>query len=289
MVTPFGEDGALDLAGLAENIEWWIAEGVDGLIPSGSAGEFLQLTDEERADLIQRTVEVAAGRVPVVAGTSADSTAEAVAWTRHAESVGADGVMVVAPFYSRPSEDEIMAHYVALGDATALPVMVYNNPETTGVDMRPPLLARLAQHPQLRYVKESTRDVRRVEEILRLTDGRMQVFAGILAFESFQVGATGWVSVPANVVPRESADLYDLAVRKNDPAAASRVNQRIWDLMALEDDTGKYVQIPKAALAMMGRPSGPPRLPRLPLTEAEANRLRVICMDLEIPITIRHA
>jgi 4-hydroxy-tetrahydrodipicolinate synthase len=283
MVTPFTDDGRLDLPGLEENVEWWISEGVDGLIPSGSTGEFLQLTDEERADLIRRTVEVAGDRVPVVVGTSADGTAEAIEWTRYAGEVGASGVMVVAPFYSLPTEEEIIAHYVAIGDSTALPVMIYNNPQTTGIDMPPALLARMAAHPQLKYVKESTRDVRRVEEILRLTDGRMNVFAGILAFESFQVGATGWVSVPANVVPRLAAGLYDFTVRRNDPVRGSHINQQLWELMALEDDTGKYVQIPKAALQMMGRPAGHPRLPRLPLTSAEMARLQEICARLDLP------
>jgi 4-hydroxy-tetrahydrodipicolinate synthase len=280
MITPFTEEGRLDLGGLRELIDFWIGEGVHGLIPSGSTGEFLQLTDEERSDLIRYTVEFAAGRVPVVAGASADWTDEAIAWTRLAESVGASGVMVVAPYYSRPTPAEIIRHYRAIGDATSLPIMVYNNPETTGVDMQPPLLAELSWHPNLRYVKESTRDVRRVEEIIQLSDGRMHVFAGILAHESFLVGATGWVSVPANVVPRLSARMFELDAWEEKPQEAAATNRLIWGLMALEDATGKYVQIPKAALAMMNRPSGSPRPPRLPLTDDESGELRRICEAL---------
>lgn len=281
MVTPFNSEG-LDSDGLKANIDWWIAEGVHGLIPSGSAGEFLQLTDDERANLIRLTVQFAAGRVPVVAGTSADSTEEAVRWSKYAESVGASAVMVVAPFYSQPDERELFEHYRTIADAIGLPVMVYNNPSTTGVDIRPSLLAELSRIDNLRYVKESTTDVRRVEEILIRSSGRMQVFAGILAFESFAVGATGWVSVPANVAPRVSAELYELAVVRHDWAAAGQRNRALWPLMALEDETGKYVQVPKEALQMMGRPAGPPRSPRLPLDEETRARLRAILLDMDL-------
>src|SRR5205823_2100217 len=126
------------------------------------------------------------------------------------------------------------------------------------------------------YVKESTTDVRRVEEILIRTSGRMRVFAGILAYESFLVGATGWVSVPANVAPQLSAELFELAVRRRDLDSAARVNRELWDLMAIEDETGKYVQVAKDGLALLGRPGGRPRLPRLPLSETEREHLRAI-------------
>lgn len=282
MITPFDEGGGLDISGLKANIDWWIGEGVHGLIPSGSAGEFLQLSDEERADVIRLTVEFAAGRVPVVAGASADATSEAVDWTRYSESVGAAGVMVVTPFYSTPTEEEVIAHFRKVAEATSLPVMIYNNPFTTGIDLTPALLARLSEIPNVRYVKDTSYRVRRVEEILMRTQGRMQVFAGILAYESFLLGATGWVSVPANVAPRLSSELFGLAVRRRDIEAASKVNRALWQLMELEDRTGKYVQIPKAALAAMGRPAGLPRLPRLPLTDDEQAELARILTEMEI-------
>jgi 4-hydroxy-tetrahydrodipicolinate synthase len=149
--------------------------------------------------------------------------------------------------------------------------MVYNNPVTTGIDMKPALLAQLAVFPTIRYVKESTKDVRRVEEIHRRSEGQLQVFAGIHAFESFLVGAIGWVSVPANVAPASSARLYD-AVHAGALEEARGISSWLWDLMELEDATGKYVQLYKRALELMGRPAGPPRAPRLrpPPTEEEA-------------------
>lgn len=274
MITPFSPSGALDVAGLRENIEWWIAEGVHGLIPSGSAGEFLQLSDEERADLMRITIETAAGRVPVVPGISSDWTAEAKQWALLAQSIGASGVMLSPPFYATPSEDELFAHYRTVAEATSLPIMVYNNPATTGIDMKPPFLERLSEIPTIRYVKESTRDVRRVEDIHRRTQGRLRVFAGIHALESLLVGAVGWVSVPANAAPRLSARLYDAAVHDANLEEARAISDRLWEIMELEDDTGKYVQVYKAALTLMGRPAGPPRLPRLSLAGKELDRLR---------------
>lgn len=273
MVSPFTADNQLDTTGLRTNVEWWISEGVHGLIPAGSAGEFLQLTAGEWDLLVEVTVEAAAGRVPVVVGCSSDATAEVVSRVRRAERAGASGVMVAPPFYSQPTERELIAHYGLVAEASALPIMVYNNPVTTGIDLKPRLLAQLSNAPTVRYVKESTVDVRRVEEILLRTDGRLKVFAGILAFESFLVGATGWVSVPANVLPRLSAELYARTVLEGDLSRGAAINRQLWGIMALEDDTGKYVQIPKEALSMMGRPAGKPRLPRLPLTVEERRAL----------------
>lgn len=281
MVTPFDATG-INAPGLRANIDWWISEGVHGLIPSGSTGEFLQLSEDERAGLIEATVRFAAGRVPVVAGASADSTAEAIRWSKFAESVGASAVMVVAPYYSQPDDHELFEHYRAIAEAIGIPVMVYNNPSTTGVDIRPPLLAELSEIDNVRYVKESTTDVRRVQDILIRSDGRMHVFAGILAFESFVVGATGWVSVPANLAPRLSADLYEMAVLKRDWAAAAECNRRLWPLMALEDETGKYVQIPKEGLDLMGRASGGARAPRLPLDRQTRARLETVMQEMKL-------
>ena len=283
LLTPFTADDQLDEGRLRRHVDWLIAEGVHGLIPSGSAGEFLQLTDQERERLIEVTTEQSAGRVPVVPGCSADGTAEAQRWVRYAERVGADGVMVAPPFYSLPTESETIHHYELVAGATALPVMAYNNPATTGIDMRPPLLQRLAEIPNIRYVKESTTDVRRVEDIHLRTDGRMTVFAGIHALESFLVGARGWVSVPANVAPKVSARLYESAVSADLDAARSLSNS-LWALMELEADTGKYVQVYKEALALEGDPVGPARAPRLPLTETERKRLVVALVALRVQL-----
>jgi 4-hydroxy-tetrahydrodipicolinate synthase len=272
MTTPFSSTGALDAEGLRANIKWWIDEGLHGLIPLGSAGEFQQLTEEERSDIVTIAVAAAGSRVPVVPGVSSDWTAEAVAWARFAEQAKAQAVMLSPPYYSLPSEDELFAHYRTVAEAIALPIMAYNNPATTGIDMKPAFIERLSAIPNVRYIKESTYDVRRVEEIHRRTKGRVQVFAGIHALESFLVGAVGWVSVPANVAPRLSSRLFDACVVGN-LAEARAISGHLWDIMQFEDETGKYVQLYKAGLDLMGRPAGLPRQPRLPLTGAELERL----------------
>ena len=248
-------------------------EGVHGLIPLGSAGEFQQLTDEERSDIIAISIDAAGSRVPVVPGVSSDWTSAAVAWARYAEEAGAQAVMLSPPYYSLPTEDELFGHYRTVADAISLPIMAYNNPATTGIDMKPPFIERLSAIPNIRYVKESTYDVRRVEDIHRRTKGRMQVFAGIHALESFLVGAVGWVSVPANVAPRLSARLFDACAEGN-LAEARAMSDHLWDIMELEEETGKYVQLYKAGLNAMGRPAGLPRQPRLPLAGTELDRLR---------------
>jgi 4-hydroxy-tetrahydrodipicolinate synthase len=283
LLTPFTARGEFDEARLRRHVDWLIDQGVHGLIPSGSAGEFLQLSDNERSALIRVTVEQSGGRVPVVAGCTADGTREAQEWVKRSQRAGADGVMVAPPYYSLPTDDEIVHHFELVAGATSLPVMAYNNPATTGIDMRPALLQRLEEIPNVKYVKESTTDVRRVEDIHRRTEGRLKVFSGIHALESFLVGARGWVSVTANVAPQLSARLYESAISR-DLDTARAISDCLWELMELEADTGKYVQVYKEALALEGEPVGPARAPRLPLTEIERERLRAALVALKTPL-----
>ena len=159
LITPFTADGKkVDEAALKRLVDFQIAEGIHGLIPLGSTGEFLSVTPDERRQIVDIVVKQAAGRVPVLIGTGAEWTDEVVRTSREAESMGADGVMIIPPFYSVPTDDELYAHYKKVSDAIGIPVMVYNNPATANVDMQPELIARLAQIPNCRYVKESTLD-----------------------------------------------------------------------------------------------------------------------------------
>ena len=218
LVTPFTADGAhIDVAALRRLVEFQITEGIHGLIPLGSTGEFLSLTRDERNEVIETVIDQARGRVPVLVGTGAEWTRDAVELSREAEALGADGVMVIPPFYSVPTEDELYVHYKAIGDAIGLPVMIYNNPATANVDMLPETVARLSAIPNVRYIKESTLDVTRVRDIVRLCGDRMTVFAGVLGYESFFLGAAGWVAVCSNVIPKLSAELFEAAVERNDP------------------------------------------------------------------------
>ena len=178
------------------------------MISLGSTGEFLSLDDDEKALVAETVIAQAAGRVPVLIGTGAEDTREVVRLSRRAESLGADGVMIIPPFYSTPTDDELVHHYKTVADAISLPIMVYNNPATANVDLKPALVARLAEIDNCLYIKESTLEVTRVRDVIRLCGNRMTVFGGILGFESFVEGAQGWVAVASNVVPTAMARMY---------------------------------------------------------------------------------
>lgn len=205
LVTPFASDGAaVDLPALERLVAVQVEEGIDGLVPLGSPGEFLSVSRDERAAVVETTVRAAAGRVPILVGTDAEDT-------REAEALGAAGVMLIPPFYSVPTEDELYVHYKAIANALGITVMVYNNPATANVDLTPALLARLSTIENCRCVKESTLDVTRVRDIVAARGERMAVFAGVLGYERAWLGAVGWVAVCSNVALRVSAGMFRAA------------------------------------------------------------------------------
>ena len=279
LVTPFTADGqAVDLAALRRLVDFQVTEGIDGLIPLGSTGEFLSVSRDERTAITETVVRGAAGRVPVLIGTGAEDTREAVALSREAEALGADGVMVIPPFYSVPTDDELYVHYRTIADAIGIPVMVYNNPATANVDLTPSLLARLSTIEGCRYVKESTLDVRRVSDIIAACGDRMAVFAGVLGYESAWLGAVGWVAVCSNVAPRLSGEMVRAAIA-GDRAAALPLFRRLAPLLPWVGGP-RYVSGTKAAFRLMGMDMGPPRPPRLPLPEADWPALAAVLRAL---------
>ncbi|WBV41556.1 dihydrodipicolinate synthase family protein [Pseudoroseomonas cervicalis] len=279
LVTPFTADGAaVDLPALARLVEYQIGNGVQGLIPLGSTGEFLSVSREERGAIVETVLRAAAGRVPVLVGTGAEDTREAVALSREAEAMGAQGVMVIPPFYSVPTEDELFAHYRAIGEAIGIPVMVYNNPATANVDLLPATVARLSQIDNCRYIKESTLDPTRVRDIIALCGERMTVFAGVLGYESAFLGAVGWVAVCSNVAPKLSAAMFDAAMA-GDRETALPLYRRLAPLLPFVGGP-RYVSGTKAALRLAGLEMGPPRPPRLPLPEADIPALRDVLAGL---------
>lgn len=275
MITPLDTQGAVDLAALAAFTDWQIREGIHGLIPLGSTGEFLSLSDEEWEGVARTVIETAAGRVPVLLGAGAEDTREAVRLARKAQELGADGVMVIPPFYSTPTDDELVAHYQAIAEAISIPVMVYNNPATANVDLKPELLARIARIEGCDYVKESTLEVTRVRDIIRLAGDDMTVFGGILGFESFVMGAAGWVAVASNVAPAAMARIFTLAAdeKKYDEARALYLE---W-LPIIQAVGGQaYVAGSKSLLNHMGFSAGAPLPPRLPLPPADDAAMKAL-------------
>lgn len=274
LITPFDETGAkVDLKAMADLVDWQIKQGIHGLIPLGSTGEFLSLTDDEQAAVAETAIKAAKGRVPVLIGTGCENTLDGVRLSKRAEALGADGVMIIPPFYSTPTEDELFEHYRRIGEAIGIPIMIYNNPATANVDMRPETVKRLSAIDNVRYIKESTLEVTRVRDIIDLCGDRMTVFAGILGYESFWLGAQGWVAVCSNLLPAESAKLFELVADAKDQPEALALYKRILPIVRWVGGH-RYVAATKAGFAMMGRPVGPPRPPRLPLPAADVEALR---------------
>ena len=279
MVTPFKADGSLDETTLRKFVDWQIEQGTHGLIPLGSTGEFLSQTAEERRRVAAIVVEQASKRVPVIVGTAAEWTQEAVAFSREAQEVGADGVMIVPPYYSSPTPDELFEHYRTIGEALSIPIMVYNNPFTSNVDLKADLVARLSEIDNVRYIKESSGDPHRTTRILDACGDRMTVFAGYHPWEGFRIGAKGYVSVFANIAPALSRALYEETVNSTDIEPGWAVYRKVLPLMdAIAGDL--YVGATKAAMGLIGMPVGNPRPPRLPLPEPLLPNLRTVLANL---------
>ncbi|TBN14141.1 dihydrodipicolinate synthase family protein [Agrobacterium cavarae] len=275
MITPIDEDGKVNLPALAAFTDWQIREGVHGLIPLGSTGEFLSLSDQDWDDVARTVIQSAAGRVPVLIGTGAEDTREAVRLSCKAEALGADGVMIIPPFYSTPTDDELVTHYQTIARSISIPIMVYNNPATSNVDMKPELLARIAEIDGCDYVKESTLEVTRIRDIVRLAGDKMTPFGGILGFESFVMGAQGWVAVASNVAPAAMSRIFTLAAdeKKYDEARALYLK---W-LPIIQAVGGQaYVAGSKALLNHMGFAAGSPLPPRLPLPSEQDAAMKAL-------------
>ena len=280
LITPFTEDGeAVDLKALERLVEFQVAEGIRGLIPLGSTGEFLSVSPEERTAIVETVVKTARGRVPVIIGTGAEDTREVVRTSKEAEALGADGVMIIPPFYSVPTLPELMHHYDTVAKAIGLPIMVYNNPATANVDMTAEMLAEISRIPNCLYVKESTLEVTRVRDIVALCGDRMEVFAGVLGYESAWLGAIGWVAVCSNLAPRLSTEMFHAAAFEKDRDKALALYRRLVPLLPWVGGP-RYVAGTKAGFRLMGMGMGDPRPPRLPLPGADVPKLAAVLQEM---------
>ena len=282
-VTPFNNKGELDVEALKDNIDFYIEKGVHGLVVTGSTGEFAALSDEETKKIHEASVEHVNGRVPLIAGTAACSTIKVIETTRYAQDVGVDGALVVPPFYSKIDDEEIFNHYESIGKSVDLPIMLYNNPFTSKIDIKPELISKISEVDNIKYVKESSGDITRIWKILDLTKGKMTVFCGAdnLALESFFVGAKGWICVAANIFPRETSLLYELANFKKDHVRALKHYQALLPLYNYLEDTGKFTHIAKYGLELRGMKAGLPREPFLPLSDQQKEKAREIIQNIQ--------
>lgn len=276
LVTPMTADEAIDFGQLEQFTEHLIANGVHGLIPLGSTGEYYALSPAERRQVLKTVIRTTAGRVPVLAGTNAGSTREVIEYSRQAEKLGAQGILLAPPYYSLPTLDELFAHFHDVNNAVGIPIMLYNYPGRTGVDMPPDFIEKLAGLANVKFVKESTGEIARVSTLIRRCGDRLGVFCGAdtAALESFVLGAAGWVGGVVNVLPRSHVRLFDLAVTERDFAQARDLYFQMLPTLGLMEGEGKYTQYVKAACGLMGHPVGPPRRPLRPATKTECARLK---------------
>lgn len=276
LVTPMRADESVDSARLGAFADYLVKEGVHGLVPLGSTGEYYALSADERELVLRTTLDAVAGRVPVVAGVNAGATRDVVGFARQAEKLGCSGILMAAPYYSLPRPDELRAHFKAVNDAIGIPIILYNYPARTGVDMTPDFIESMARLKNLRYVKESTGEMSRITTLLRRCGDRFGILCGCdtIALECFMVGAVGWVAGTANVLPAEHAGLYELAVVKRDYVAARKLFYSMLPMLELMENGGRYTQWVKAACGIMGHDCGAPRRPLGPATKAELAALR---------------
>ena len=274
IVTHFDADLEVDHDALAAEVNRLIGAGIHGILPNGTVGEGGSLTREERRAVIETTVSAAAGQVPVCAGVSAATAEQAAVYARDARSAGAESLMSLPPLLYRADRRELIEFFTAVARAGELPLMIYNNPMSSGSDLEPELLADLAREiPGIVALKETSGDARRIAHLVNLCpDLAIMVGGDDWALEGFCAGAAGWVSGVADVFPAESVRLWDLCQAGEIGAARSLYA----DLLPLSrlDMTPKLVQYFKAALDEIGIGGGPCRPPRLPLTAGELETLR---------------
>jgi len=274
LVTPMHADGAVDFESLAQLVDFHVENGTDAIVAMGTTGESATLDEEEHCDVIRRVVQDAAGRIPVIAGTGANSTREAIDLTRCAQKAGADACLLVTPYYNKPTQEGLYLHFRAVAEAVAIPQILYNVPGRTAVDMLPATVARLAEIPNIIGIKEATGDLARGKEILDLCGDKLDLFSGddATAMDLILAGAKGDISVTANVAPRAMHDMCSAALEGN-RLVAETINAPLMGLhknLFLEANP-----IPvKWALCEMGLIPEGIRLPLTPLSESCHEPLR---------------
>ena len=279
LVTPF-RDGAVDERALTELVELQIAAGVDGVVPCGSTGEAATLSHAEHQRVVEVAVAAARGRVHVLAGTGSNNTVEAIQLTQHAKEAGADGALLISPYYNRPTQDGIVAHYTEIARRTSFPLVVYNIPGRTGSNVLPSTIARLAEVDQIVGVKESCGDLNQISHVIASVPDSFAVLAGDdwATLPMLALGGKGVISTIGNVAPGEVVDLVR-AFRAGDIERARSVHYRLLPLIdALFCETNP---IPvKAALAMRGLIHEELRLPLLPISNGNRERLQAVLKEL---------
>ncbi|PSR21690.1 MAG: hypothetical protein C7B45_09810 [Sulfobacillus acidophilus] len=287
-VTPFFPNGDVAYNLLTDHINWLLEEGVDGLSPLGSSGEFAALDINTRKQVLEHVIEINAGRRPIIAGTHHYSTQATIELSIHAERAGADALLITPPYYMSPSVPQVMDHYRAIADAVTIPIVLYHNMANTHVDLKTEHLTTLFEENAIAGVKMSNAESDRIGELLMATGNACTVYAGIdvVAFDALCLGATGWISGIPSIVPKAAHRLYD-AIRNSDLALARREWNTLAPLMRLEfrgylygDGDPHWFSVMKAALNLIGPCVNDPLPPIQPLAEPKLSQLKALLANL---------
>jgi 4-hydroxy-tetrahydrodipicolinate synthase len=282
LVTPFRKDGSIDETAVRRLVRRQIDAGIHFVSPCGTTGEAPTLSDREKLRVCQLVVEEAAGHVPVLAGAGGYNTAEVMALVRELEAIGVDGILSVTPYYNKPTQDGLYQHYRAIAESTALPIVLYNVPGRTGVNLEPPTVARLSALRNIVGVKEASGNLVQMGDIVAAVPGDFMLLSGDdpIAVAVMAIGGRGLISVASNVVPSEMAQLIELT-EKGDFAAARRLHKWLLPLMQVNFVEANPIPV-KAAMAAMGLMEESYRLPLVSPGAAARDKIMKVLQDLKL-------
>ena len=285
LVTPFKEDLSIDEDAMRRFVDFQITDGINFLVPCGTTGESVTLSDEEQRRVVEIVLSQAGGRVPVIAGAGGNNTAHVIKLAREWERLGVDGLLSVTPYYNKPTQEGLYQHFKAIAGATSLPIIVYNVPPRTNVNILPDTIVRLAEIPNIIGVKEASGDISQVAEIITRVPPGFKVLSGddSISLPLIALGGVGLISVASNETPSKLTALVR-ACLENNWDEARRLNRELFPLMKanfVETSPGPV----KAAVAMMGRIKEVYRLPMVPVKPETREKLRAVLIELSVVLT----
>ena len=282
LVTPFKRDFSVDEETLRRFVEWQIAEGINFLVPCGTTGESVTMTSQEQHRVVEIVLETANRRIPVIAGAGGNNTAAIVEKVKEFEKLGVDGLLSVTPYYNKPTQEGLYQHFRAIAEATSLPIILYNVPPRTNVNLLPDTLMRLAEIPNIIGVKEASGDISQISEIAIRMPEKFRLLSGddSMTLPIVAVGGCGLISVASNEAPRQMTALTRACIEEN-LEEARRLNRELMPLMKANFIEASPAPV-KAALGMMGKTEATARLPIVPVSTTTKERLRTILTDLRL-------